>query len=191
MKAQYHFAINRIVYIIKKKSKDNLTRCNSYFNNSAVAPESVGVYKDQIYTVAVSEQNEGQNAIWQVASDGSLRKELIALQEGESFVYNLAVHRGYLYYTSVQSDKDGKVWTSLYRYMLGSSKSDAEQLCSVEGQGAQDLLCVGKYVYFSVEKDNFDFSVMQYNLADKQGKLLFENDAASCARLYGCGKINY
>lgn len=137
-------------------------------------PRFLQYYQSKLYSLEnvrdVSNIDNPHNKIWILVSrdaDGTNRKKVYTFATEPN---RLAIHRGFLYYSATNSDKDGNSQTTINRVSLAKSNKQQVLFTSNDPElRIVDLLPYGKQVYwtkFRMNEITFSYNTQRYDIED-------------------------
>ncbi|NMM55111.1 hypothetical protein [Paenibacillus aquistagni] len=147
-------------------NSEDRTNCNAYVSHASPSDYLfIQYYEDHLYTME-SRVETGKAAVYELVRrnpDGSNRKVMKTFSNG--VVKSVNIHRGFLYYSVQDYDKDSNMSYQLLRLPLERLSKKPEILYVGEyKQGSiSDVLAYGAQIYF-IEFTDTGYRTMRYDL---------------------------
>lgn len=202
----YYFLQNDLIYYMDKSSqkpvvldnrpdnqcmnKPDIHNCNAYVERSSDTnpPYLLQYYNSHLYVLENYWDKESKKSmfdtVWKLTRlnmDGTNRKEIMKF---DTQPYSVAIHRGYLYYTSVNASKNNQEQMEVARVRLGENVNKKEVIYTSEGsiKEVSSILPYGNQLYWLAWTD-YGYLTQRYDLSNGNITTLWDNGEGSSSNL--------
>lgn len=164
----------------KETDPTKITNCDAFVGT--LQEQFLAYYDGSLYTLStIYKEKPIKYELIKLSEDGTNRKSILQF---DSLPSSIVIHRGKVYYSIVNYDKNQKSNCKMYEFNLDkvNSKSNEIYVCKLDNGNVQDLYCYGNSLFFREYSNSKPIDrCIRYDLITKKINRLFTTDDNSSA----------